>query len=261
MEEESSPKQLTLTQYSMNATSDNKRCAEEEKDIRCNRASAICTVRAAIENNPRVFAWKRKSRNDDITEETNRRNAEIMKLDDNCSDDDFMPKPQRKYTKPTFTRPPHPTQQSIRGGDSSSDDDVVVAQVVKVCNQKISRGTKRKKVRQEKKSSRSSYVNFPIDSSDEYSVDGSDDDGAEASLSGKKKYLSQKEVAKKYGKLLDRNRELEKLLRFARKQLAFYRCKMGMISEQARHPTLDDIVSMPLSDEEVDGNGRIKRMK
>ena len=96
MDEQSSPKQLTLTQYTMSPANDDIRCTEEEMDNNSDRAKSIRQVRSAIESNPRIFAWKKQSRNDDITAETNRRNKEIIALDENCSDDDFMPKPQRR---------------------------------------------------------------------------------------------------------------------------------------------------------------------
>ena len=268
MDEQSSPKQLTLTQYTMSPANDDIRCTEEEMDNNSDRAKSIRQVRSAIESNPRIFAWKKQSRNDDITAETNRRNKEIIALDENCSDDDFMPKPQRRYAKPTFTRPPHTTQRSQHGVDLSSDDEVVVAQVIKVCNKKLGRGTKRKKHHQEKRSAPSPFAILHLtDSSDEKTIECCDCDDEESDneeishTSTKKKYLSQQEVAEKYRKLLDRNKELERLLRFARKQLAFYRCHMGWIKEQARHPTIDDIVSTPLSDEEVDDKGCIKKKK
>ena len=114
----------------MSASRDDKRCAKEESANERDRAKAIHTVRTAIKSNPDVFAWNRLTRNSDISKETQRRNRQIITVDENGSDEDFMPKPRRRCAKPRFTRPPHPTQDYEILECSSSDEEVVVAQVV-----------------------------------------------------------------------------------------------------------------------------------
>ena len=177
MDDQLSSKQLTLTQYSMSRTCENDRCAKEEIHNETNRAIAIRSVKSSIKSHSSVFAWNRQSRNDDITEITDQRNKEVIALDDNDSEDDFMPKPQRKYAKPTFTCSPHPPQCSTTAAEYSTDDDVVVAQVVKVSNQKVRRGTKRKKARKSKQSPRKSFIEIrPTQSDDDSSVEDYDHD-------------------------------------------------------------------------------------
>ena len=100
MDYPASPKQSTLAQYSMSASGDDKHSVQEESANDYSRANAISTVKSAIENNPDVFTWNRMTRNSDITAETQRRNKEIISIDDKDSDDDFMPKPCRRFTKP-----------------------------------------------------------------------------------------------------------------------------------------------------------------
>ena len=135
MDYPTAPKQSTLTQYSMSASSEDIRCAKEESAKECNRANAIRTVRAAIKNNRDVFAWNWLTRNSDISEDQQRRNKPIITVDENGSDEAFMPKPsRRRYAKPTFTRPPHPTQEYEILECPSSDEEVVVALVMPMHN-------------------------------------------------------------------------------------------------------------------------------
>ena len=113
MDYPSSQKQITLTQHSMSGMCDIKCCDKEEIPNKCNYASVICSVQAAIESHPGVFKWNRQSHNFDMTEETQRRNREIITLDKYDSDNNFLPKPQCCYAKPTFTPHTHTPNRSI----------------------------------------------------------------------------------------------------------------------------------------------------
>ena len=74
------------------------------------------------------------------------------------------------------------------------------------------------------------------------------------------KYISTEEVVAKYNKLHDCNKFLEEQYWYARKELAFYRCHMGMIKEFAKYPSNADEIT-PLSNKELNNKGKVVRIR
>ena len=71
-----SPKQITLTQYSLKEMKSKKRRNNEEEEDDASREMGIESVRRAIESDSYLFQWNRKSRNARNMAKLQRKNEE-----------------------------------------------------------------------------------------------------------------------------------------------------------------------------------------
>ena len=97
MDASPSPKQTTLTQYSMSHISRPTHNSEIQNDEEKQRNVAMDTVKKAIKSDDFSFRWNNKSRNEEITIHKKQHKEHFNLLQSDDSEDEFKGKLQCRY--------------------------------------------------------------------------------------------------------------------------------------------------------------------